>query len=80
MNNINVQELINKSLDKIEDFEVFCQQFIYLHDQTFDGWYCIKNENYADVYYQERGCKHWHIYRFHEYKKALLFELFLIAN
>jgi hypothetical protein len=65
----------NSEWNSVEDFRKFAREFIHLKKALYDGWYCIDINEFYDVYYQERGCKHWHIYRFNDSKKALTFAI-----
>ncbi len=80
MNSNQLKNTIQKSIDdfsatwsSVDEFYIFAKQYIELTHKTYDGWYCIKNESETDVYYQERGIKHWYIFKFSDYTKAILF-------
>lgn len=71
MNKDNLYKKLSNSIknfdsewDSIEDFYEFAKEYIFLKESTYDGWYCISKNEFRDVYYQERGCKHWNIHRF----------------
>ena len=57
--------------DRIRQFVLDQDSWIYLSPQSFDGWYLVSKNGRQELYYQEKGTNCWGTKYFENEKEAI---------